>query len=149
MNRRDILSSLSAWATAASVTAAASEPTSVPTTVEGWPRKPLPEDHPLRRVFSDDDRAMERIRRRCEKTTALPMDVEVHDVPPEKTLLVFRMTMSVSQEMVDSVCSNIRSWVKNSGIDCAAILLPYGLELEVHRIPAGASPSGVSVSPKE
>ena len=122
MNRRDILSSLASWATAASAVAA-SDPTPLPASVPGWPAKQLP--------------------------TVLPMDVKVHHVPPEKTLLVFRLTQCVNQEMVESLRSNIRSWVRDSRIDCAAILLPYGLELDVHRMPADTSLAGGSVSPKE
>lgn len=132
MNRRDILSSLASWATAASAVAA-SDPTPLPTTAPGWPSKQLPDDHPIR----------------SQRPTVLPMDVKVHHVPPEKTLLVFRLTQCVNQEMVESLRSNIRSWVRDSRIDCAAILLPYGLELEVHRIPADTSLAGGSVSPKE
>lgn len=142
MNRRDILSSLASWATAASAVAAA-DTTPLPTAVEGWPSKPLPDDHSLRSVAADDERVLERLR--SQKPTVLPMDVKVHHVPPEKTLLVFRLTQCVNQEMVESLRSNIRSWVRDSRIDCAAILLPYGLELDVHRIPADTSPAGGSV----
>lgn len=122
MNRRDILSALASWATAASAVAA-SDTTPLPTAVPGWPAKQLP--------------------------TVLHMDATVHHVPPEKTLLVFRLTQCVNQEMVESLRSNIRSWVRDSRIDCAAILLPYGLELDVHRIPADTSLADGSVSPKE
>lgn len=122
MNRRDILSSLSLWAAAAS---AAERP--IPTSVEGWPTKALPGDA-------------------AEKTKTLPMDVKVHHVPPEKTLLVFRLTQCIHQEGVESIRENLQRWVRQSRLDCAAVLLPYGLELEVHRIPAGASPADVSVS---
>jgi len=146
MNRREILSSLASWATAASAIAA-SDATPLPATVEGWPKKELADDHPLRPVFSDDERVLERLR--IQSTTVLPMDVRFHHVQPEKTLLVFRMTQCVNQEMVESLRSNIRSWVRDSRIDCAAILLPYGLELDVHRIPADTSPADGSVSPKE
>ena len=118
MNRRDILSSMASWATAASAVAA-SDTATLPTAVEGWP------------------------------PTVLPMDVKVNHVTPEKAILVFRLTQCVNQETVESLRSNIRSWVRDSRIDCAAILLPYGLELDVHRIPADTSLAGCSVSPKE
>ena len=77
------------------------------------------------------------------------MDVKVHHVPPEKTLLVFRLTQCLSAEAVDAVRENLQRWVRDSRIDCAAILLPYGLELDVHRIPADTSLAGGSMSPKE
>jgi len=123
VNRRDILGSLAAWATAASAVEAAA----------GSSANPL------------DDFAVEVeelvLRKRGQQTAALPADLNVYHVPPERTLLVFRLTQCVSQGMVDTLRSNIESWIRDTRLDCAAILLPYGLELDVHRISAGASPS--------
>lgn len=124
MNRRDILSSLATWATAA--TAAAEGQASVLNTVEGWPTKKV------------DD-----------WNQPLSMDVEVSSVPPERTLLVFRLTQCIPSERVEDIRDNLRKWVRSEGLDCAAVLLPYGLELDVHRIAAGTSPADVSVPPKE
>lgn len=125
MNRRDILSSLASWATAASAVAE-SQKVELPTVVDGWPTKRLPDD-----------------------TSSIAMDVEVAAVPPERTLLVFRLTTCIPSERVEDIRDNLRKWVRSEGLDCAAVLLPYGLELDVHRIAAGTSPADVSVSPKE
>lgn len=143
MNRRDILGSLAAWATAASAVAA-SEKTSIPTAVEGWPTKPLSEG-------AEDEKIVERLRREYggQKTTVIPMDVKVHHTPPEKTILAFRLTQPLSWDRQDSLAKNIRDWASASGVVCPVLLLPYGLELEVHRIPADSLSPDVSVSPKE
>lgn len=145
MNRRDILGSLAAWATAASAVAA-SEKASIPTSVEGWPTKPLPDDHPLAPMFAEDAKIVDRLRREYEdrKTTVLPMNVNIHRIQPAKTFLVFRLTQPVSQEMVDGLRRNIERWVRDSHLDCVGLLLPYGLELDIHRIPVDTASPGVS-----
>ncbi len=126
MNRRDILGSLAAWATAASAVEATSGPSA----------------NPL------DDLAVEVeelvLRKRSQQATVFPADLKVHHVSPERTLLVFRLTQPVNQEMVDGLRRNIERWVRDSKLDCVGLLLPYGLELDIHRIPVDTSSSGVS-----
>lgn len=125
MNRRDILGSLAAWATAASAVEATAGPSA----------------NPL------DDLAVEVeelvLRKRSQQATVLPADLKVQPVPAGRTLLVFRLTQPVNQEMVDGLRKNIESWVRDSRLDCVGLLLPYGVELDVHRISAGSSQADV------
>lgn len=148
MNRRDVLSSLAAWATAASAASASVQPgpEPLPTTVEGWPTKSLPRSE---YDFQVDRRSTYKRPDGTICTETLPIDFKIHTLQHEKALLVFRLTCPAPQDRVDVMADNLRSWSKNAGLECPVILLPYGLELDVHRIPADTSSPGVSGSPKE
>lgn len=74
---------------------------------------------------------------------------EVKELPNEKAILVFSLTTPLAPDRINVIRENLVLWLQEKNIDTPAILLPYGLSLDVIRYPATASVPGVPVSSKE
>lgn len=74
---------------------------------------------------------------------------EVKELPQEKAILVFSLNCPILPERIDALKENIRQFLIEKDIDVPALLLPYGVGLNVIRYPVASAATGNSVPSKE